>query len=102
MVKALDIKTDRSSACRFAFRHRRLFFHDDGGALRKVRALMRVQSTKPEGAKGPRMQMQSTKPEGAKRPRMRAQSAKPKGAKRPNRCTGMSAVNVGASWIYFL
>ena len=33
-----------------------------------------VRSTKPEGAKRPRMRMQSTKLEGAKRPRMRAQS----------------------------
>ena len=39
---------------------------DDGGASRKAPALMRMQSTKPEGAKQPRMRVQSTKPQGAK------------------------------------
>ena len=67
------------------------FFNDDGGALRsgaserKAQALKRVQSTKPEGAKRPRMRMQCTKLEAAKRPSRRA---------------GMSAANVGASNYY--
>ena len=43
-------------------------FNDDGGASRKARALKRVQSTKPEGAK------------------------------RPSRGAGMCAANVGASF----
>ena len=59
------------------------FFNDDddgasrsGASKRKARALKRVQSTKPEGAKRPRMrmQMQSTKLEGPKRLRMQARS----------------------------
>ena len=49
--------------------HGQFFFllNDDGGASRsdacepKARALMRVQSTKPEGAKRPRMRAQSAK-----------------------------------------
>ena len=69
------------------------FLNDDGGASRsganerKTRALKRVQSTKTEGAK---------------RPRMRARSAKPEGAKRPSRCARMSAANVCATLLYIL
>ena len=51
-----------------------LYNDDDGGALCKARALKRVHSTKPEGAKRPRMRIQGTKLEGVKRLRMRAQS----------------------------
>ena len=90
------------------------FLNDDDGASCKARALMRARSTKPkgskqtrlraqnakpEGAKRLRMRMQSTKPEGSKRPRIRAQNAKPEGAKRPSQCAGMSAANVGASFL---
>ena len=90
--------------CRFDSRHGQFFFfNDDGGASRsgtskrKARALKRVQSTKPEGAKRLRMLMQSTKLEGAKQRRMRVQSTKPFGTKRPSGRAGMSAANIGAS-----
>ena len=53
-AKALALKTDRGSACRFDSLHGQ-FFNDDGVAARKARALMRVQSTKPEGVKRPKM-----------------------------------------------
>ena len=52
---------------------------------------MRVQSTKPEGAKRLRMQARTAKPEGAKQLRMQLQSTKPEGAKRPSRRAGVSA-----------
>ena len=61
---------------------------------------MRAQSAKPEGAKRLRMRAQSSKTEGAKRLRIQARSAKPEGAKRPSRHAGMSAANVGASYLY--
>ena len=73
-----------------------------GVSERKARVLKRVWSTKPEGAKRPRMWMQSTKLEGVKRPRMRAQSAKPEGAMRPSRRARMSAANVDASTVLSL
>ena len=59
-----------------------IFFNDDGVSSSKARALMRVQSKKPERAK---------------QSRKHAQSAKPKGAKPPNRHAGMSAETVGDS-----
>ena len=63
-------------------RHRQFFFlNDDGGASHKAWAFKLVWSTKPEGAK---------------RPRMGAQSAKPDGAKQLSWRAGMSAANVGA------
>ena len=65
MVRALYCRSGEDSSCMFDTRHERFFFFffmdDDDGASRKARALKRVQSTKPEGVKRPRMGMQSTK-----------------------------------------
>ena len=60
MAKALDCRSGEESACRFIpipVMGDFFLFNDDGGALHssasesKARALKRVQSTKPEGAK---------------------------------------------------
>ena len=69
MVKALDCRSDEDVRAGLIPVTGRFFFiiiNNDGGASRKARALKRVQSTKPAGAKRPRMRMQSTKLEGAK------------------------------------
>ena len=69
MVKALDIRSggDYVQVRFLAWAMFFLFFNDDGGALRsdacerKAQALIRVQSTNPEGTKRPRMRAQSAK-----------------------------------------
>ena len=83
----MDFRSDGSRFDSGNSRLGRFFYDDDGGAShsgageRKARALMRVQSMKPEGAKLPRIPARSSKPDGAKRLRMRMRSTKPEGAK---------------------
>ena len=59
MVKALDCRSDEDVRAGSISVTGRFFSNDDCGASRK--ALKRVQNTKPNEAKRPRMRLQSTK-----------------------------------------
>ena len=55
MVTAWDCRSINEDVCAGSIPGMGNFFFNDGGASRKARALKRVQSTKPEGGKRPRM-----------------------------------------------